>query len=365
LLVTESFVEQESPQPAQAGAWPKGEWPRVSLVMPIYNEGPFIAHSLDQALAQDYPADRLEIVVADGMSTDNTRQIVAEYERKHPQVRMVDNPTRFRAAGLNVAIAQSTGDVVICIDGHGQTAPDFVRQNIQLFDEHPEAWSVGGPYQPSGRNAFGKAVAIAMSHPCGVGAATHRYPNYEGYVEGAPFAAIRRWVFDRVGWFDEKLVRTEDDEFNYRIALAGGKIYISPRVRYDYFVRDSVGKLFQQYIQYAFWRIPVVQKHKRPTTARQLIPPLFFLTMIALAIVGAVLRQPIVALALPVAYGAALVLVGISLIPRAGFRVACRVPIAMATMHVAYALGIGYGLFAAVFRPHAWEPSGSMSQQRR
>jgi glycosyltransferase involved in cell wall biosynthesis len=350
---------------ASAATATAGSLPLVSLVMPIYNEGRFIAKSLDQVLAQEYPADRLEVIVADGMSTDETRQIVGDYERNHPQIKLVDNPARFRAAGLNVAIANSTGDVVICIDGHGETAPDFVRQNVTLFEEHPEAWSVGGPYRPSGHTTFGKAVAIAMSHPCGVGLTSHRFPEFEGYVEGAPFAAFRRWVFDRVGWFDEQLVRTEDDEFNYRIAQAGGKIFISPRVRYDYYVRDSVRKLFQQYIQYSFWRIPVVQKHKRPTTIRQVVPPLFFLTMIVLAIVGAVLRQPIVALALPIVYVATLALVGISTIPKAGVKVACFVPVAMATMHVAYALGIAYGLFAAVFQPRAWEPSGSMSQQKR
>jgi glycosyltransferase involved in cell wall biosynthesis len=360
-------VTDDSAQPSTTAAQSPaaGAMPRVSLVMPIYNEARFIARSLDQALAQDYPSDRLEIVVADGMSTDDTRRIVSEYEQRHPQIKLIDNPTRFRAAGLNVAIAASAGDMVICIDGHGETAPDFVRQNVQLFEEHPEAWSVGGPYRPSGHNTFGKAVALAMSHPAGVGVTTHRFPDYEGYVEGAPFAAFRRWVFDRVGWFDERLVRTEDDEFNYRIAQAGGKIFISPRVRYDYFVRDSIGKLFQQYIQYSFWRIPVVQKHKRPTTIRQMVPPLFFLAMIVLAIVGAALRQPLVALALPVLYAGALALVGISLVPKAGIKVAALVPVAMATMHVAYALGIAYGLFAAVFQPNAWEPSGSMSQQKR
>ncbi len=98
-----------------------------------------------------------------------------------------------------------------------------------------------------------------MSHPVGVGTATHRFSWYEGYVEGACFPAFRRWVFDRVGLFDETMVRTEDDEHNYRIKLAGGKAYVSPRVRYEYYVRDTLGKLFQQYNQYGFWRIPVMR----------------------------------------------------------------------------------------------------------
>ncbi len=156
-----------------------------------------------------------------------------------------------------------------------------------------------------------------------------------------------------------------DDEFNYRIAQAGGKIYVSPRVRYVYYVRDQLSKLFRQYIQYSFWRIPVVRKHKKPTTLRQVVPPLFFLTMLLLAIAGIWLRQPIVALALPVAYLAALICVGISVMPKKGFAVGCLVPVALATMHFAYALGIGYGLFALVFHRNAWDLSGKMSALNR
>src|SRR5262249_39058167 len=149
-----------------------------------------------------------------------------------------------------------------------------------------------------------------------------------------------------VGNFDEHLVRNQDDELNYRMTQAGAKIYVSPRVRYVYYVRGKLKQLFRQYFQYSFWRIPVIRKHRRPTTPRQVVPPLFFLTMFILLIVGLVLRNPLVALALPAVYVGALALVGISLIPKVGFRTACLVPVAIATMHFAYALGIGYGLVA-------------------
>ncbi len=341
------------------------ELPFVSVVMPLFNEGLFIARSLDQVLAQDYPAERIEIIVADGMSNDNTREIVAEYQRRYPQILMVDNPTRFRAAGLNLAIVKSKGDVIICVDGHCEVATDFVRQDVELLREHPEAWCVGGPIVHTGTNVFSKAVAIAMSHPFGVGTATHRFANFEGYGEGAAFAAFRRWVFDRIGFFDEVMVRTEDDELNYRMSQAGGKTYLSPRVQYKYYVRDTFQKLFQQYVQYSFWRIPVMRKHKRPTTVRQIVPPLFFLTMLVLLACGLALRQPLVALALPVLYIGALLAIGILSIPKVGLKVAALVPVAMATMHAAYALGIAYGLFSALFRPQAFDPSGSMSQQKR
>jgi GT2 family glycosyltransferase len=333
--------------------------------MAVRNEGPFIALCLDQLLAQDYPRDQMEIIVADGMSDDNTRAVLAQYGAKYPLIQVVDNPKRIVAPGLNIAIARARGELIVRLDGHCEVASDFVSQAVRLMDEHPECWSAGGPIVHAGTNRFGEAVAVAMSHPLGVGLATHRFPNYEGYVEGAQFPTFRKWIFERIGNFDEQLVRTEDDELNYRITQAGGKIYVSPRVRYVYYVRDRLGKLFRQYFQYSFWRIPVIRKHKKPTTLRQMVPPLFFLTMFVLLAVGAWMRQPLVALALPVVYLSALIAVGISVVPRKGLAVGCLVPVALATIHFAYALGIAYGLFAVFFYPRAWDQSGSMSALSR
>jgi hypothetical protein len=132
-------------------------------------------------------------------------------------------------------------------------------------------------------------------------------------------------------------------------------------VKYVYFVRGRISQLFKQYFHYSFWRIPVVRKHKKPTTPRQLVPPLFFLAMIVLAVVGIWLRQPLVALALPAVYLAALAAIAISVVPRQGLAVACLVPVAMATMHVAYAAGIAYGLWALVFHRSAWDLGGRMT----
>jgi len=339
--------------------------PFVSIVMPIRNEAGFIARGLEALLEQDYPADRYEIIVADGMSDDGTREIMAGLIERHPQIALIDNPGRIVSTGLNAAIERAKGDVIIRLDGHAEIARDFIRQNVALFAEHPEAWIVGGPIVHVGRNAFGKATAAAMSSPFGVGMATHRFPDYEGYAEGTAFPAIRNWVFERIGNFDEMLVRNQDDEFNYRVIRAGGKCYISPRVRYDYYVRDTVKKLYRQYFQYSFWRIPVIRKHRRPTSIRQLVPPVFFGTMLLLAIVGIWLRNPWIALALPVIYVVALVLIALPMVRKCGFAVASRVPLAMATMHFAYAVGMVYGLWAAVFYPRAWEKDGRMSALSR
>ncbi len=269
------------------------------------------------------------------------------------------------STGLNAAIEQAKGDVVIRLDGHAEIADDFISQNVALLAERPEAWIVGGPIVHVGRNRFSQAAAEAMSSPFGVGMATHRFADFEGYGEGVAFPAIRKWVFERVGTFDEQLVRNQDDEFNYRVNKAGGKVYISGRVRYAYYVRDTVRKLYRQYFQYSFWRIPVIRKHRRPTTLRQIVPPIFFAVMLVLLVVGIWLRQPVVALGLPVLYVVALVLIALPIVPRKGIAVASLVPVAMATMHFAYAAGIVYGMWAAVFHPRAWDQAGRMSTLSR
>jgi succinoglycan biosynthesis protein ExoA len=342
-----------------------GELPFVTVVMPVLNEAAFIRRGLESLFEQDYPADRIEIIVADGISDDGTREIVADVAREHPQVRMIDNPGRIAPTGMNAGVAQARGEIIIRLDGHAEVANDFIRQDVELLAEHPEAWIVGGPIVHAGRNTFAKAAAFAMSSPFGVGLATHRFADFEGYVEGAAFPAVRRWVFDRVGGLDERLARNEDDEWNYRVARAGGKVFISPRVRYTYFVRESVLKLFRQYAQYSFWRIPVIRKHKRPTTLRQVVPPLFFLLMAALLIAGAVLRQPVLALALPAAYVAALLLIGAAMIPRLGLAVASLVPLALGTIHVAYTWGWIRGLLAALLHPSAFDHTAQMSTLTR
>jgi succinoglycan biosynthesis protein ExoA len=335
--------------------------PLVSVVVPVRNEAGFIANLVQAILGQDYPADRLEVIVADGLSTDGTREILAGLQARHPPLSVVDNPGRIVSTGLNIAVARARGEVIIRIDGHALIAADFVRENVALLAAHPEAWSVGGPIRHGATTRFGKAVGVAMSHPLGVGNARHRYPGFEGYVEGAQFPAIRRWVFDRIGMFDERLVRNQDDEFNYRIRLAGGKIYVSPRVRYSYFVRERIGQLYKQYFQYGFWRIPVVEKHGRPTTLRQMAPTLFYATCVLLAVVGAWWRQPVLAMILPVSYAAALLLAGAATVRRNDLRVSAYVPVAIATMHAGYALGLGYGIWARFFRADAWDAQGKMA----
>jgi len=340
-------------------------FPLVSVVVPLRNEASFIQELVSSIFAQDYPSDRLEVIVADGMSTDGTRELLQSMQAADDRLVLLDNPGRIVSTGLNAAVQRARGEVIIRVDGHALVAPDFIRQNVRLLEERPDAWSVGGPIRHAATTTFGKAIAVAMSHPLGVGNALHRYPDYEGYVEGAQFPAFRRWVFDRIGTFDERLVRNQDDEFNYRIHLAGGRVYVSPLVRYTYFVRSTVSQLFRQYFQYGYWRIPVIEKHRRPTTWRQIAPTLFLAACVALALTGIVLRRPLVATAVPIAYGIALATCAVSVLRRERPAVAVRVPLAIATMHVAYGLGVAYGLWSRILRGSATDTAEHMTALSR
>ena len=341
------------------------ELPFVSIIMPVRNEAKFITANLDRLRRQYYPADKIEIIIADGMSSDGTRDILSNFSTCDPRIRVIDNLQGIVPTGFNAAVKQSRGDIVIRVDGHVTVAHDFVLQNVLTLREHPDAWGCGGPIRHVGLTTCGKAAAAAMSHPLGSGNAKHRFANFEGFGEGAAFPAFHRWVFDRIGYFDENLIRTEDDEFDYRIRRAGGKVYISQNIRASYFVRDRLSLLYRQYQQYSFWRIPVIQKHRRPTTLRQMVPILFYVTMLVLVITGFMLRRPMLALALPTFYGFALAIAGSLLLRKLGWRVAMLLPLAIAVMHAGYASGMIYGIWALCFRPNAWSRHDRMAKLSR
>ncbi len=342
-----------------------GVLPSVTVVMAVRNEADYIADAVRAVLDQDYPPDRLDVVIADGASTDGTREILDRFATADERLTVVGNPEQIVPTGLNAAIGRATGEIVIRVDGHCEIDGDFVRQSVALLAEHADAWAVGGPIAHRGRSPFGRAAAYAMSSPIGVGGASHRFEDYEGYSDSVAFPAFRRFVFDRIGLFDENLVRNQDDELNFRITQAGGKTFVSPRVRYRYWVRERPRQLFRQYFQYAFWRIPMLKKHRRPTTLRQVVPPLFFLVMGAATIGGLATRRPVVAVAVPTAYATALTAFGVRSLADLDPAAAARVPLAVAILHTSYAAGWFAGFWAWATGAGAWDRTGTQATLSR
>ena len=324
-------------------------FPLVTVIVPVLNEAGFIEKALNSIRNGRYPAEKLEILVVDGMSNDGTRDIVKRMAQEDPRIILLDNPKKIQAPAMNIGIRAAKGDIIIRVDGHAAVAPDFISQSVQVLDEHPDVWCAGGVMKTIGTTYWGRVIASAMSSPFGVGTGNFRLGNVEGYVDAVIFGAHRRWVFDKVGMFDEQLVRNEDDEFIQRMVEAGAKQYMSPKIRSTYFPRSSLRKLMRQYFQYGFWRIRTIQKRKKPARLRQIIPLIFVAGWIVL-ILGALLWRPLSwLLACYAGLYLILLIMGIFHTGRKeGYKKALLVPIVFVIMHFGYGLGSLVGVWSWV-----------------
>ena len=287
----------------------------------------------------------MEILVADGMSDDGTRKIVEELSQTDQRIKMLDNPSRIVPAAMNIGLKASQGELFVRMDGHAEVKPDFVSKSIQCLQEHPDAWVVGGCIDTVANNYTGQVIASAMQSPIGVGNSQFRLGDYEGWVDTLAFGTHHKWIIDKIGYFDEELVRNQDDEFNLRINLAGGKIWMSKSIRSTYFSRGSLGKLWRQYFQYGFWRIKTLQKHKRPATFRQLVPLLFVLSLLVFGFAGLFARPFRILLAIEAAlYMMGLLTGTVDVGIKSGWRYAPLAPLVFAILHFGYGLGSLWGV---------------------
>jgi len=318
--------------------------PFVSVIMPIRNEASFIERAIKSILDNDYPAEKVEILVVDGMSDDGTRRTVARLSEGDGRVRMLDNPKRIVPAAMNIGIKAARGDLFIRVDGHAEIPADFITRSVECLLDHPDAWVVGGYIETIAHDYTGRAIASAMRSPIGVGNSRFRLGDYEGWVDTLAFGTHHKWIVEEIGYFDEELVRNQDDEFNLRMILAGGKIWMSRSIQCTYFSRRSLRKLWRQYFQYGFWRIRTLQKHKRPAAFRQLVPLLLVLSMLSLGTVGLLWRPLWILLAVE----AGLYLLGLAagaldVGRRSGWRFAPMAPLVFVILHFAYGLGSLWG----------------------
>ncbi|HCO94572.1 MAG TPA: glycosyltransferase family 2 protein [Phycisphaerales bacterium] len=319
--------------------------PFITVIMPIRNEADFIERAIGSILDNDYPTERMEILAVDGMSDDGTREIVARLSRADGRVKMLDNPKRITPAAMNIGLKAARGDLFIRVDGHVEIPPDFIAASIRCLHEHPDAWVAGGYIKTVADSYTGQAIASAMCSPIGVGNSRFRLGDYEGCVDTLAFGTHHRWIVDKIGYFDEELVRNQDDEFNLRIILAGGKIWMSKAIQSTYFSRGSLGKLWKQYFQYGFWRIRTLQKHKRPASFRRLVPLLFVLSLLLPGLAGFFWKPLWILLAIEAAlYVLGLVIGALDVGRKSGWRYALPAPAVFVILHFAYGLGCLWGV---------------------
>ena len=317
----------------------------VSVLMPTRNEARYIALSLGAVLAQDYPADQLEIFVADGRSTDGTREIVRDIQDRHPNVSLIDNPGQIVATGLNTALRLARGEIVIRVDGHCEIAPDYVRRCVEHIKRDAVA-GVGGSVETVGESYTAKAIALAMSSRFGAGDSAFRVAHgVTRWVDTIPFPAYTRAIVERAGQFDEELVRNQDDEYNYRLRQMGARLLLAADVRSRYYSRASLGGLWRQYFAYGLWKVRVLQKHPRQMSLRQFIPPAFVLTLGLGATLAPILPLARLALAYTIAtYLLASLAASLLVARRGGWRYLPLLPPIFAIMHTSYGLGFLGGL---------------------
>jgi glycosyltransferase involved in cell wall biosynthesis len=258
--------------------------------VPCRNEAKAINAFLNSLLHQELGDLRWEAIIADGMSADGTRKILQQFSKEHPQIRIINNPSRIASTGLNTCIRAAAGEIIVRMDVHTEYKPDYVRRCVEVL-LRTNAANVGGACVAVQTGYVGRAIAAAFHSRVAVGGARWHQPTYEGPVDTVHLGCWRREVLERIGYFDETLVRNQDDELNLRLTRAGGTIWQSPDIVSWYHPRSSLGALFRQYFQYGFWKVAVIRKHRVPASWRHLVPGAFVLGNIALlaaVILGAI-----------------------------------------------------------------------------
>jgi glycosyltransferase involved in cell wall biosynthesis len=326
--------------------------PSVSIVVPCYNERDHIEACVRSILAQQPPNGDLEVIVADGMSNDGTRDILMGLVREDPRLRVIDNPGRIVSTGLNAAIHAAQGGVIVRMDVHTEYAPDYVRQCLSVLQE-TGADNVGGPWVAKGEGFVERAIAAAFQSPFAGGGARGHDPSYEGTVDTVYLGCWPCDVFKRIGLFDEELVRNQDDEFNLRLTRAGGKIWQSTRIKSWYRPRRSLRALLRQYLQYGYWKVRVIQKHRIPASARHLIPACFVLSLLVLPLLS-LWRSPAAWVWLGVLglYLVSNVTASFVTAARQEWKLLPLLPLVFACYHLAYGCGFLRGVWDFVVRRH-------------
>ncbi len=258
-----------------------GNDPTIAIIVPARNEEKYIGKLLDSIIATTYPKHLLKVLICDGKSDDRTVDIVNSYSKDHSFITLLINENKTTPYAFNLGIKNSGGaDILITLGAHSEVYPDFFDSIVKTFEVSAEIGCVGGVSENIYEDEISQCIGLSMSSSFGVGNAHFRTGNAEGYVDTVSFPAYKKEVFEKVGLFNESLTRNQDDEFNYRVAKAGYKIYLSKSIRSNYFVRGSFEKLSKQYYQYGYWKVYVNKLHKTVTSTRQLVPPAFVLFLI-------------------------------------------------------------------------------------
>lgn len=336
--------------------------PSVSVVMPVRNEEVWVRRSLGAILDQNWPNNRLEVLIVDGMSEDGTREIIDRMAKETDiSVRTIDNPERTVPPAMNLGVRAASGEIIVRMDGHTIAEPDYVRKCVETL-ERTGADNAGGCMTCAATSRFGEAVAAATSHPFGIGGALFHYVTTETEVDTVYLGSWRKQAFGRFGLFDEYFKRTQDSEFNYRTRMLGGRIVCNPQIRSTYYPRSTPAKLWHQYFEYGFWKTRLMKKLGGKLRPRHFAAPLLVAGLagaLVLGLLASAIRSPLLggaALTLPAVYILAACAATVDVVrKKRPWRLLLFLPPTFACLHLAWGCGFLKGLVTRV-PPNSFAP---------
>jgi len=328
--------------------------PTVSIIIPCYNEQATIGAALEAIYSQTYPRAGIEVIVADALSEDGTREAIKAFSEGHPDLalRVIDNPARTIPSGLNQAIRHARGEIFVRLDAHSVPIPEYVERCVSLL-ESGRGDNVGGVWEirPGAQTWIADSISVAAAHPLGVGDAMYRLNASAGAVDTVPFGSFRRALIEKIGAFDETLLANEDYEFNARVRGSGGVVWLDPSIKSIYFARATLVELAKQYWRYGFWKWRMLRRYPRTLRWRQALPPVFVLSLAGFFVLSFwVGLARIGLLAEVLLYLAALGAAGV----RAAFQNRKRflvvgLPLAIAVMHIAWGAAFLWSMLTNLF----------------
>lgn len=324
------------------------EYPLVSIIIPCRNEEKFIGKCLDSVIANDYPKDRLEVLVVDGMSEDGTRRVVAGYTQEHPFIRLLNNAKKHATAAFNIGVKCAKGEVIMIMGAHATYDKGYISNSVKFLYEY-DADNVGGVCRilPRDNTLIGRSIAAALASPLGSGNAYTKIgskgPRWVDTVFGGCY---KKEVFEKIGLFNEALTRSQDIEFNLRLKKRGGKILLVPEIKWYYYVRSGLKEFSEHNFDDGFWTFYPLKFGSRTFYWRHLVPLVFVLSLLASAVLAA-FSSLFLWLFLGILSAYALANMGSSIhiaIKEKSFKYLPTVPLAFVARHIPYGLGGLYGL---------------------
>ena len=259
----------------------KSMLPFISIILPVRNEERYIVACVESIFAQDYPAQQMEVIFVDGRSEDRTVELLVKMQQEHPQIKVLDNPDRTVPYAMNIGIRESRGEVIVRMDAHAEYPTDYVRLSVEtLLAEDCD--NAGGVCETRGRGFMGEAIARMLGTPLGVGNSAFRLATQDGYVDTVPFGCFRRELFERIGGFDERMTRNQDNELNFRIRKNGGKIYLNHNIRVIYYCRDTLRGIMRMGFMNGKWNVITMALVPGSMGVRHFVPLAFVLSTIGL-----------------------------------------------------------------------------------